>query len=165
MFARAALIVATALAVVSGGFAHAQSTPAPAPVDRQAGLRTLAVDTRDQLLRNFSRLTCGAAPCAVATPEELANPPVTDAEAADIASVGMMSGLAQYCSVEWQANSFLPMMNRWRQTPNISSRKLALIAALHGSFQEQTLTAYQAEGPCTDQMRTALQAHFAQNGH
>jgi hypothetical protein len=148
MKAGAGVIVALALCAAS---------PVPAVAQDNEALRGAAVGARDLMLENIQLMICGGAACAPATPEELASPPVTDDEAYSVATIGLTSGAAEFCGLDWEGRSFLPMMVRWRAVEGISDRKLALIGATHGFIQGQTLTALQSRGDCDDQMRAAAQ--------
>jgi len=144
----ASVIVALALCAAS---------PVPAVAQDDGFVRAEAVRARDLMLGHMDQMICGETPCAPATAEERASPPVSDDEADSIATVGMISGAAEFCGLDWEGRSFLPMMRRWRATDGVANRKLALIGATHGFIQQQTLNALQSEGECDDQTRTAIE--------
>ena len=144
----ASVIVALALCAAS---------PVQAVAQDDDFVRVEAVRARDLMLAQMDQMICGEGPCAPATPEEQASPPVSDDEADSIATIGMISGAAEFCGLDWEGRSFLPMMRRWRATDGVADRKLALIGATHGFIQQQTLNALQSEGDCDDQTRAAVQ--------
>ena len=126
-------------------------------------LRQVGIDARDVILGNLDRLTCSGVPCSPASELELATPPVTDDEAASIAAVAVVSAIAEHCALDWAEGSFVPMMEGWRAVPGTSDRKLALIGATHGLVQGQAKQAFDAQGACDEQTRTAIQSRLDQN--
>jgi hypothetical protein len=105
-------------------------------------------------LDNYPQFLCGdGSPCAPATAEEKANPPLTLAETRAILGQGIVSGVAEHCDLDWRGRSFLPMMTYFRQHEFKSERQMALIGGVHGIMQGQVVGVLAAEGPCTDELR------------
>ncbi|MBL0948656.1 hypothetical protein [Brevundimonas sp.] len=121
-------------------------------------LRQAGVDARDQVLANMTLFQCGGEPCAAATAEEMASPPLSDDEAGRVAGIALMSALAEHCGLDWSGQSFMPMMREWRMQPGGSNRKYALIGGVHGFVQAEALDAFRANGECDEQTRAAVQA-------
>jgi hypothetical protein len=85
-------------------------------------------------LDNIGRGRCDnkLTPCAPATAEEKANPPITTAEARIVFHRGMLSGAAEACGLDWTKRNYLPMMTYWRHTVKKNERQMALIGIMHG---------------------------------
>jgi hypothetical protein len=151
-----ALLITIAF-LISGSHVHAEGTPgAPSPDD--AAVRKVLMLALD----NIHRGRCeGAQPCAPATAEEKANPPITIDEARLIIRRGALSAAAEHCGLDWRATNFAPMMAYWRSTMSKNERQMALIALVHGIMQgisKQTVT---ERGPCTDQDRRNLDSSLS----
>jgi hypothetical protein len=126
-------------------------------------LREIGVEARGVVIANMTYFQCDGTPCAAATTEELASPPVTDDEAAEIAATAVISAMAEHCGLDWSGQSFLPMMDRWRSRQGGTVRRYALIGGMHGYVQEQALESFRSQGDCDDQIRAAVQAALDQN--
>lgn len=109
-------------------------------------------------LSNIQGALCGDdEPCSPATAVELANPPLSLDEARAILVRGATSGAAEVCGLNWETESFLPMMKHWREAGK-TDRQLALIAMLHGAIQQSAIRALRND--CTDSLRQKLKAVF-----
>lgn len=106
------------------------ASAAAAPGDEQVQkLLMLALD-------HISRGLCeNKKPCAPATAEEKANPPITIAEARVVIRRGVLSAAGQHCGLDWRQRNYLPMMAYWRQQAKKNERQMALIGLLHGIMQ------------------------------
>jgi len=125
-------------------------------------LREIGVEARGVIIANMTYFQCDGAPCAAATPEELANPPVTDDEATEIATTAVISAMGEHCGLDWMGQSFLPLMSWVRSQPGATTRRAALIGGMHGYVQEQALESFRSQGDCDDQTRAAVQAALDQ---
>jgi len=84
-------------------------------------------------LDNLGRARCeGDQPCAPATAEERATPPITDDQARAVVEAGGISVVAQHCGLDWQRRNFEPLMKHHRARLKMSERQLALVSLLHG---------------------------------
>lgn len=111
-----------------------------------------------RVLGEIGNSKCGALNCPPATPAERANPPITIQQARQAMQVGLMSGTAAHCDVDWQRRIFLPYMRHNRHLENLSPRQLALISMIHGTMQGVMLDGYKKNGEsCTDQIRASLE--------
>jgi hypothetical protein len=90
-------------------------------------------------------------PCAPATAQESANPPITMDEARIVIHRGAVSAVAEQCGLDWQGRNFSPMMRYWRPKMKKSERQMALIGMLHGIMQGMVTS--QAKVECTAQVR------------
>jgi hypothetical protein len=105
-------------------------------------------------LDNIGRARCeNNKPCAAATAEERAKPPITIEEARLFMRRGVLSGMAEPCKLDWQKRNFLPMMTYWRDTMKKTERQMALIGLVHGIIQGMMKPGAQA---CPLQMREKL---------
>ena len=59
-----------------------------------------------RVLGDIQKSRCGPEPCAPATDEEKANPPVTLEDARRAMKVGLLAGTAEFCGLDWQAADF-----------------------------------------------------------
>jgi hypothetical protein len=108
--------------------AHGQAAPA-ASLLNDAQVRSVLMLALDKI---GSALCTNTRPCAPATEEEKANPPVSIPEARSILGRAVLSGVAEKCGFNWRDRSFLPMMQHWRQTMKKNERQMALIGMIHG---------------------------------
>ena len=112
-------------------------------------------------LDNIQRAQCqGKRPCVPATADEKSTPPLTVAEAQAIVARGVLSGLAEYCGLDWLRQNFQPMMGYWRESQKKNERQMALVALMHGIIQGQTKQAMTSRGGCTDRERETLTARL-----
>ena len=119
------------------------------------GLLGLALD-------NIQRAVCeDRKPCAPATAEERANPPLTVDEVRAVVGRAVLSAMGEQCGLDWQRLNYLPMMAHWRNALKSSERKMALIALLHGIAQGQIGPVLAKRGPCTDAARRDIEARLA----
>ena len=110
-------------------------------------------------LTNIDRARCaGTVFCAKTTPEELANPPITIAEARGVIRRGLVSATAEHCGLDWQGRNFVPMLAYWR-AQNKTDRQLALMGLLHGIVQGQIREGL-ASKACTDPVRRNADAEL-----
>ncbi|GIK80600.1 MAG: hypothetical protein M5U07_15290 [Xanthobacteraceae bacterium] len=135
--------------------------PAQAQAPKQkgddAGLRKLIAEGLDAL----PNLPCAnRRPCAPATAQERARPPLTMAEARRIVDRGVISGAAEHCGLDWRDRNLAPLVRHLRDTLRKSDRAMALAAYLHGTMQDQTRNAFAQAGPCSEQAKRSLDARL-----
>jgi hypothetical protein len=112
-------------------------------------------------LGNIQRGLCDSGkPCAAATAEERANPPLTIEEAKAVVGRAVLSAMGEHCGLDWQRLNYLPMMSHWRTTLKSPERKVALVAMLHGIAQGQVGITIAKRGPCTDAVRRDTEARL-----
>jgi hypothetical protein len=138
------------------------SAPALAQAPKQkaddTGLRKLIAEGLD----NLPKLPCAnQQPCAPATAQERANPPLTLAEARRVVDRGAISGAAQHCGLAWRERNLAPLVGYLRTTLKKSDRGLALAAYLHGTMQDRTRAAFAAKGPCSDETKKKLEGRLS----
>jgi hypothetical protein len=110
-------------------------------------------------LQNIGKALCeNNKPCAPATPEELAHPPLSVAEARRIMIQGSTSALVASCGLDYK-RSFVPMMTYYRRQQKMNERSLAIVAMVHGISQGRLASALEKEqAKCSDEMRANLDA-------
>lgn len=110
-------------------------------------------------LQNIDKALCeNNKPCAPATAEELAHPPLSVAEARSIMAQRSTSALAASCGLDYK-RSFVPMMIYYRREQQMNERSLAIVAMIHGISQGRLAGALQKEqAKCSDEMRANLDA-------
>jgi hypothetical protein len=81
-------------------------------------------------LDNIARGLCeNSQPCAPATAEERAKPPITIPEARSIIARGVLSSAGKECGLDWQRRNFQPMMAHWRHTMKKNARQMTVVGA------------------------------------
>jgi hypothetical protein len=137
--------------------ATAQSDPPPLSDEAVRKVVELA-------LRNMQRALCeDRKPCSPATPEELQNPPVSMEHARTIVRTGVRTALAEWCGLDWQRRSYLPMMRHYRHTLRFNERQMSLVALLHGIQQGMLSGQLKAKGACDAATRDRLEAQLPKN--
>ena len=139
------VVIAAVVALGAAGVASAQVESKP-----WLGVRSVA-------LQNMPKLVCGTAPCAPATAEELANPPVSDAEAQLVYQRGVYSGVSEHCGLDWQARNHAPLMAWARDAQRKGVRELALIGAIHDLARGMARTAITRAGPCSAELKADME--------
>ena len=113
-------------------------------------------------LENMPRLKCeNRQPCAPATADEKADPPLTIPEGRAVIRRGVLSGIAEHCGLDWQRRNFVPMMAYWRTTVKKSERQLALVGVVHGITRGRPQAIMRSQGPCTDQARQSVDGQLS----
>lgn len=114
-----------------------------------------------RVLGDIQKSRCGAEPCAPATDEEKASPPVSLEDARRAMKVGLLAGTAEFCGLDWQSRIFMPFLAYEYRTLKMSPRQIAIVSMLHGTMQGFMLDGHKKAGaPCTDEMRQSLQKYF-----
>jgi hypothetical protein len=137
--------------------AHAEASPG-APASDDAAVRKVLMLALDNIHRGLCE---GSQPCAPATAEEKANPPIPIAEARLIIHRGVLSAAGEHCGLDWRARNFGPMMAYWRHTMKKDERQMALIGLTHGIMQGLSKQTVAERGPCTDQDRRNLDSSLS----
>jgi hypothetical protein len=115
-----------------------------------------------RVLGDIEKSRCGPDPCAPATDEEKANPPLTLEDARRAMKVGLLAGTAEFCGLDWQSRIFLPFLAFQHRTLKMSARQIAIVSMLHGTMQGFMLDGHKKLGtPCTDQMRQTLEKQLS----
>lgn len=141
-------LIGFVLIVLTIGVQAQGTQPSPSLGDEQVRrIVTMALDS-------IPRARCeNAQPCAPATAEERANPPVTMAEGRFIIQRGILSAGGHICGLDWQKQNFLPMMAYWRNTMKKNERQMAMIGLVHGIAQGLGMGRPDQQIECTSQMR------------
>jgi hypothetical protein len=144
--------------LICSSHAYAEGAPGPPPIDDETAVRKVLMLALD----NIHRGRCEhSQPCAPATAEEKASPPITISEARLIIRRGIMSAAAEHCGLDWQRKNFEPMMAYWRHTIKKNERQMALIGLMHGIMQGVSTKTMAERGPCTDQDRRNLDSNLS----
>jgi hypothetical protein len=115
-----------------------------------------------RVLDDIAKSRCGPDPCAPATEEEKAHPPVALEEARRAMKVGLLAGTAEFCGLDWQRRIFLPFLAFQHRTMKMSARQIAIISMLHGTMQGFMLDNHKKLGTsCTDEMRQAIEKQLS----
>ena len=112
-------------------------------------------------LKNIHRAVCdGFNPCAAATEAELKSPPITVEQARVVIIVGGRSAYAQWCGLDAERRSVLPLLQSLRRSKRFDGRQLALMAVIHGIQQSSLGEQLKAKGPCDEATRKRLDAQL-----
>jgi hypothetical protein len=110
------------------------------------------------VLKEIHNSHCGNEPCSPATVEEIATPPISITQARQAMRVGLFSGAAQFCSLDWERSIFYPFIAHHKHTMKMTDRQLTLVSMLHGTMQNFIVRKYREhEKSCSDTMRENLQ--------
>lgn len=113
-------------------------------------------------LRNLPSARCdGGRACAPATAEELRSPPILLAEARRIVERGRLSAAAEWCGLDWQRRSLVPLIVEARNAGR-TDRIQALIALMHGRVQGELRETLRARGACPAQTRIDVEVQLTQ---
>jgi hypothetical protein len=93
--------------------------------------------------------------CAPASPEEIANPPVTLEQARGALRAGFISGLAEWCGLDWQRLVFLPLTESYRNVDRLEPRIVTLLTLLHGYGQGQMVESMKMQ-QCSSEQRDSV---------
>ncbi len=115
-----------------------------------------------RVLSEIQKSRCGADFCSPTTEEEKAAPPLNIEEARRAMKVGLLSGTAEFCGLDWKSRIFFPFMAHHDRTLKMSQRQLAVVSMLHGTMQGFIVDAYKKTGtPCGEQMRQSLEKQLS----
>lgn len=117
-----------------------------------------------RVLNDIHKSRCGPVRCAPATADEKANPPLTIDQARQAMRVGLFSGAAKFCALDWRRAVFFPFMAHHRSQLKMSTRQLAMISMLHGTMQGFILEKYKEhEKQCSSTMRENLEQDLSRS--
>jgi hypothetical protein len=87
-----------------------------------------------------------------------ASPPISDQINNIVTDTAKISGLMQWCGMDWGRNSFLPMMKHFRKPElAMTGDQLAYIGVFHGAIQEITFQEQlDSKRTCNDLIRKDL---------
>jgi hypothetical protein len=147
-----------ALFSVGASMTLAQDTPAPPYYPDDAVRKAI-----DFALRNIEYGKCRPAPCAPATAEEFANPPLTIAEARTAMDAALESAGWRWCGIAKRERLFDAYMRDARDVLKYDERKRHLLALVHGNTEVEAERAFDRAGrPCPPQLKKQLEAEAAQ---
>jgi hypothetical protein len=147
-------LVSLGLALMIASSARAQQAPPPIP---DAVVRKMI----DLGLKNIDKAVCdGFNACAPATAEEFENPPITPDQARVVLVVGGRTALAQWCGLDAERRSVLPLLQSLRRSKRHDERQLALMAVIHGIQQNIVGEQLRAKGACDAATRSRLDAQL-----
>ena len=92
------------------------------------------------------------------TEEELSKPLLPYEDAKRVYNRGILSGMAEYCGLNWQKKSFIPFMQNERSKGKWSDKEIAVIGSLHGIAQGGALEGLQRKGKCPADFRKNTKA-------
>lgn len=116
--------------------------------------------TIDVVLDNIGGAICGRAQCAPSTAAERRSPPVSLVDARRVIARGQLSALAEWCGLNWQQRSYLPLMQAERAVGR-SDRAIAIIGVMHGYVLGQARQSLRGQS-CSAQERAGVERSLAQ---
>lgn len=97
-------------------------------------------------LENIHKAMCGDdRNCPAATPEELAEPPITTDDARAAMLFGIRSAVTEWCGLD-HLRSYRPMMRHAREAKNFDTRQTTLMALIHGAVMERQRMKFEGSG-------------------
>lgn len=131
-------------------------------VVNKAFLDQSVADMLQRVLSEIQKSRCGPILCTPATDEEKANPPVTVEQARRAMKIGLLSGAAEFCGIDWKKRIFFPFMAAHRNGLKMSTRQLAIVSMLHGTMQGFVLESYQKhEQSCPEKLKANLEKQLS----
>lgn len=109
-----------------------------------------------QALASLPRINCGKEPCAAATPEEFATPPVEIDDARLALITGARSARLRWCGLEWQERAFPYMMQNFQQKGIHSMRALAVLQLIHTAQFAKDYGNLQVLKTCSETLKATL---------
>lgn len=103
-------------------------------------------------------------PCAPASAEEMANPPVSLEQAREAIRAGFISGLAEWCGLDWRGQVFQPLIGSYRQVDRLEPRIVTMLTLLHGYGQGQMVESMKAQ-QCSTEQRVSVASLVASLGY
>jgi hypothetical protein len=132
--------------------AHAQQQQRPPEIPEAVAKKMIELG-----LRNIHRAACdGFNSCVAATEAELKNPPITVDQARVVIIVGGRSAFAQWCGLDADKRSVLPLLQSLRRSKRFDGRQLALMAVIHGIQQSIVTEQLKTKGECDEATRKRL---------
>lgn len=110
------------------------------------------------VLKEIHKSRCGEELCNPATKEEMAEPPLSIPQARQAMRIGLFSGAADFCSLDWKRSIFYPFITHEKNSQKMTPRQLTMISMLHGTMHNYIVKKYREhETSCSDTMRENLQ--------
>jgi hypothetical protein len=151
-----ALAAAVGGLALMGAYEAAGQEAVPPTIPDEVVLRMLELG-----LKNIHRAACdGFNSCAPTTPEELEFPPITLDQARTALLTGTRTALANWCGLDGDRRSVLPMTRHLRKVLRFNNRQVALMAIIHGIQQSAITDRLKAKGPCDAETRAKLDAQL-----
>ncbi len=130
----------------------AEAQPAPPEIPEAVVRKMIELG-----LNNIHRAVCdGFNACAAATEAELKDPPISVNQARLVIIVGGRSAFAQWCDLDAEKRSILPLLQSLRRSKRFNERQLALMAVIHGIQQSLVSDQLKAKGACDETTRKRL---------
>jgi hypothetical protein len=91
----------------------------------------------------------------------ICEPSHSDEHARAIVLTGAQTALAEWCGLDWQQRSFLPMMRHYRHVFKFNERQMSLVALVHGIQQGMLEGQLKAKGACDAATRDKIEAQLS----
>jgi len=120
-------------------------------------------DVREAITRALNsvhRIKCGQEPCAKATTEEFAEPPIDLRDARAALMTGAASARLQWCGVDWRDRTFPLMMMDFQQRGIHDGRVLGMLRLIHNARYSKDHTNLQALRTCSDEVKARLEQTY-----
>ncbi len=115
----------------------------------------------DLVVQNIQIGDCGTGKCAPATAIEKIDGLLPNAMTRDVIARGAGSAFAEFCGMDWGARSYLPLLERERNSGCWSERQMAAVAVTHGVAMSLYRGSLAAEiGQCTPTVNKAVEQYL-----
>lgn len=98
--------------------------------------------------------------CTPATKAEFKNPPLTLDQARGAIKAGIVSGTMQWCDLSWEDRNFEPFLIHYKNTEDLNTRQLALLALVHGFHQKAIYVQLSKKGPCPSETAKSMSSQM-----
>ncbi|MGO4831424.1 hypothetical protein AB4144_03880, partial [Rhizobiaceae sp. 2RAB30] len=102
--------------------------------------------------------------CAPASAEEMATPPVSLEQGREAIRAGFISGLAEWCGLDWRGQVFQPLVDSYRNVDRLEPRIVTMLTLLHGYGQGQMVESMKAQ-QCSAEQRASITSLVASLGY
>ena len=151
------LILALILGCFISGAAHAAEEPSLIE-DIDADL---VKQVSDLVVENIQAGQCGDAPCEPANAIEKIDGMLPRDMTRQVISRGAGSAFAEFCALDWGNQSYLPLLDRERNSGCWSERQIAAVSVTHGVAMGLYRDSLRTEiGQCTPSVKSAVEQYL-----
>lgn len=113
------------------------------------------------VVQNIEIGDCGNTKCTPATAIEKIDGMLPNAMTKEVIARGAGSAFAEFCGMDWGTRSYLPLLERERNSGCWSERQLAAVAVTHGVTMSMYRGSLAAEiGQCTKSVNEAVENYL-----
>lgn len=121
----------------------------------------LVKQVSDLVVENIQAGQCGQVPCEPANAIEKIDGMLPRDMTRQVISRGAGSAFAEFCELDWGNQSYLPLMDRERNSGCWSERQVAAVAVTHGIAMGLYRNSLKTEiGQCTASVKSAVEQYL-----